>query len=74
MRDAQAINPGLLGSRETGRLVGLTRFQPRLPGHLGFYVMAIFFSVFSFFPMFWIAISSLMPLKQITAQPLQYIP
>ena len=74
MRNAQAISPSLLGTRETGRLLGLARTPGRMPGHLGFYVMAIFFSVFSFFPMLWIAISSLMPIHQITAQPLEYIP
>ncbi|MHB8618504.1 MAG: carbohydrate ABC transporter permease [Chloroflexota bacterium] len=40
----------------------------------GFYVMAGVFAVFAFFPMIWISLSSLMPLKDIAAQPLVYLP
>lgn len=46
----------------------------RAPARAGFYVMATFFAVFSFFPMAWILLSSFMPLRELTSQPLQYLP
>lgn len=65
-----------LGRRADARLTarGRGRRRGERAAHAGFYAMAIGFAIFSFLPMAWIALSSFMPLRQITAQPLEYLP
>lgn len=69
-----ALRPAVLSSRETGRLIGAASGRGRGPANLGFYGLAIFFSVFAFFPMLWIFITSLKPAAEVAAQPVTYFP
>jgi len=73
MRDG-AVRPAVLSSRETGRLIGHARRPGRGPANLGFYSLAIFFSIFAFFPMIWIFLTSLKPPEEVAAQPVTYLP
>ncbi len=70
----QALRPPVARWRARGRLAGALRRPGRAPARAGFYAMAVVFAVFSFFPIAWILLSSFMPLQELTAQPLAYLP
>ena len=69
----ETLRPPLAAGRVRGRTAA--RLRPgRIGGRTAFYLMAIVFAVFSLFPMAWILLSSFMPLADLTAQPLVYLP
>src|SRR5215472_3773942 len=69
----ETLRPPLAATR--GRRKAAAGLRPgRVGGRTAFYLMAIVFAVFSLFPMAWILLSSFMPLADLTAQPLVYLP
>lgn len=73
MRD-EALRPPVAAWRERSGMAGALRRPGQAPARASFYAVAVCFAIFSFFPMAWILLSSFMPLREITAQPLAYLP